>query len=129
MQSFLQTCTEAVTKANGNLLEISQWKFKLVTAGVWLRLKFQVALLHARDPMVADAFVNQMEAQGVLLRAKKDAVEQAIASGTLGAEVTSELEGANNAYKEASQSVRKQAVPPKPKGQTKPKAKKAAGRP
>ena len=72
---------------------------------------------------MADAFVNQMDAQGVLLRAKKDAVEQAIASGTLGPTVTSELEGANTAYKVASQAVRKQAVPPKPKGQGKPKAK------
>ena len=87
-------------KVNANLLEISQWQYKLISAGV-SRAKFdQTVSLHImhvvfhqsshyfflrfiilRAEVVATAFVSQMESEERNLREAKNALESALSAG------------------------------------------------
>eukprot|EP00435_Cladocopium_sp_Y103_P008588 s3618_g2.t1 len=88
-----QLARAAVVKANSNLLEISQWRYKLESAGM--------------AQAVAAAFVEQMEAEATKLRDAKSALETALSKGEALSDATAALSDANKAYHTASLQVRK----------------------
>lgn len=106
-----QLARAAIVKVNANLLEISQWEFKLKTAGV--------------APVVATAFVSQMQTEEQNLREAKSALENALAGGRPLKDVTDRLDAANTQYRGASVQIRKHATVPKARA-AKAKAKGAA---
>ena len=63
--------------------------------------------------MVADAFVSQMASEANSLRAAKEALESALASGTNPKDARESLDKANEQYKTASTQVRKHVAKPK----------------
>jgi hypothetical protein len=123
--------SEAIVKVNANLLEITQWSFKLTSAGVpgskigFPPQKMQHHLLTQHIPntylgcgpclraaVVATAFVSQMESEEKNLRSAKQALETALSLGQPLKDVTQKLEDANSQYRTASVQIRKHATPP-----------------
>lgn len=100
--------SEALVKINANLLEISQWNYKLSNAGV--------------GTLIRDAFVAQMEEEGKSLRAAKAALESALSSGTDLLVHREKCDQMNESYKTASLQVRKHVAVPKSKALAKAKA-------
>ncbi|CAL1159977.1 unnamed protein product, partial [Cladocopium goreaui] len=94
-----QLARAAVVKANANLLEISQWDYKLANASV--------------PKVVRDAYVSSMETEGKELRDAKTAVELALSLGQSLKEPTEKLESANENYRKSSGQVKKACVAPK----------------
>ncbi|CAL1129990.1 unnamed protein product [Cladocopium goreaui] len=88
-----QLARAAVVKANANLLEISQWDYKLANASV--------------PKVVRDAYVSSMETEGKELRDAKTAVELALSLGQSLKEPTEKLESANENYRKSSGQVKK----------------------
>lgn len=107
-----QLARAAIVKVNANLLEITQWSFKLTSAGV--------------AEVVATAFVSQMESEEKNLRDAKQAQETALSLGQPLKDVTKMLDDANTQYRTASVQIRKHATAPKPKAKGKAKAKAGA---
>eukprot|EP00435_Cladocopium_sp_Y103_P030610 s2106_g7.t1 len=99
------TSNSAVVKANSNLLEISQWDYKLTNATV--------------PKVVRDAYVSSMESEGKELRDAKTAVETALSLGHSLKESTEKLDAANENYRKASGQVKKACVAPKAKAKAK----------
>lgn len=75
-----------------------------------------------RAEVVADAFVKQMEQDGMALRAAKDGLEAAMSTGGALADATNALSAANSSYQAASLQVRKNCSQPKAKAKAKAKA-------
>lgn len=100
-----QLARAAVVKANANLLEISQWDYKLANASV--------------PKVVRDAYVSSMETEGKELRDAKTAVELALSLGQSLKEPTKKLESANENYRKSSGQVKKACVAPKAKAKAK----------
>lgn len=132
-----------MVKANANLLEISQWDYKLANASVYLiqigicQVSFSVRVivmmllthpwyLHStlnppilRPKVVRDAYVSSMETEGKELRDAKTAVELALSLGQSLKESTEKLESANENYRKSSGQVKKACVAPKAKAKAK----------
>ena len=138
-----------MVKANANLLEISQWDYKLTNATVyliqlgicWVSLPsspsvalgdsydvFVVLILdihstlnppNLRPKVVRDAYVSSMEAEGKELRDAKTAVELALSLGQSLKEPTEKLKSANDNYQKSSGQVKKACVAPKAKAKAK----------
>lgn len=129
--------SKALVKANGNLLELSQWSFKLHQAGVlgtqrtipnevqqiilqfwtwWVKGNkthfVYFALLRAQG--IADAFVAQMGNESESLRRAKDGLEKALASGNPLHDMRAALDKANEDYRVAATQIRKHVKPAKP---------------
>ena len=82
-------------------------------------------LCHPRAPVVATAFVSQMQTEEQNLREAKSALENALAGGRPLKDVTDRLDAANTRYRGASVQIRKHATVPKARA-AKAKAKGAA---